>query len=173
MLPRNSPKFETNIFDIPIYRISFEKYVKVRDTNKEKHIERQLQFMLPNTDAFQIAAARNHHSNCWDNRCFWCWRYNEIIGWISLYITPTKQIRGDLYMARGKRFSEKSKKLFEFHETIIKHTVFLNDSDQNIYNELLDTLNIMRKEDWMCNYFLDIEPFCAIGPHIKWGDVIM
>lgn len=163
--------YNTHIFDIPIYRLSFNDYVKERNSQEAKYIERQLQYSSLEMNEEQLEAECNYHSNCWYHQFFWCWKYNEVIGWISLYITIS-QIRGDLYMAKGERFSGRSKKQFELRETIIKCEVTKFDTDNDIYKELLEELRDTQKENWMRNYVLDIGPFLAIGPHVKWRDVI-
>ncbi len=102
-------------FDIPVYRLTKERYYKDRDTYIEKnmypgppaHNERKNKYYEESPDRKQYFEEHilETYGGAWD--------YNEIIGWIQLHFLGV-QIRGELWRVKAKRIVRTRKKVFEW-----------------------------------------------------------
>ena len=107
--------------------------------------------------------------------------YNEVIGWINLYIEGS-QIRGDYFFECQKRSSYPKKrynkgirtKQFNFFGEIIQLNFNLNrDSNEDIFNKLLSALKDLNLKHKILNKrVLDLEKIENVGPHINWRKLI-
>ncbi len=96
------------------------------------------------------------------------WEYNEIIGYIKLYILGS-QIRGEYYSVNAKKIVKTRKKQFELVSDKIEPELELPLLEDNvaIYNTILTYIDNCKKNLKIKNRFIDSSLFEVIGQHIN------
>jgi len=164
---------EKYFFDIPVYRITKDKYYKERDVYIEKkmytgppsHIEIAKKFHENNPEHKQIfdQHLRKTYGGAWD--------YNEIIGWVQLHFLGS-QVRGEYWRVKAKRLVRTRKKVFEnltwklAPEIDIPHEAN-NTEILNLINEYISDCKMALK-----GRHLDTSKLDLIGPYIDWRELI-
>jgi hypothetical protein len=97
-----------------------------------------------------------------------CWRYNQAIGWIRLYVLGT-QIRGTYYFVEAKqiRLLMKNKK-FVWRGKAFELSFYPEDSSIKIYNEVRAELESLHNEKFLKGRHIDLEAFYGVGEFINW-----
>lgn len=163
---------ESYFLDIPIYRCSVEKYFIELDQLKSK-IDSSLESQkktLPDYDYEDLA-----------NRLFqlkvYPYEYNEIIGWIKLYVLGT-QLRGEYFFEVSsshphsikKRINKGvRKKRFELFGKAFELSIRKEMNSEDVFTLLCERLErLNRNEIPFLNRHLDLSNLYAIGPHLNW-----
>jgi hypothetical protein len=101
-----------------------------------------------------------------------CWRYNQAIGWIRLYVLGT-QIRGAYYFVDAKqiRLLMKNKKFVWYGKAFELH-FYPKDSSAKIYNEVRAELEALHNERPFKGRHIDLEAFYGAGEFINWRKLL-
>ncbi len=106
---------EKYFYDVPVYRLSRERYYKDMDEYIKKHMysgsPRHINMMEDyyRKEPTQQRSAKDRLRQSYGGT----WEYNEIIGYIRLYFFGT-QIRGEYWGVNSKRVVRTRKKTFEY-----------------------------------------------------------
>lgn len=154
--------------DVPVYRVSSERYYKEMDkfVNKEifrnpDHIEQQKEFFRHNPD--HESRFREYYQGKYGG----AWNYNEIVGYIQLHFLGS-QIRGEYWGLAAKRITRTRKKTFEWKTHKLAHELDIprNASNADIYEKISAYLSICEKE--LNGRHIDTTRFRTIGPYVDW-----
>lgn len=161
-------------FDIPIYRVSSEKYEEELDTNKNKllydgwdkehkNLKKQFYEKYPEEKAnFEAHLFKKFGGQ---------WEFNEIIGYIKLY-SVGNQIRGEYFQIDKKRICKTRTKNFRWETD--KLVPEINFYKENTNEEIFDMIYTYLKDcDKELKYrYLDLDNFLKIGQYIDWQKVL-
>lgn len=160
-------------YDIPVYRLSEERYYRERET----YIDGVL---FPENSPYSLSlrerdaadpdcntTIRDHLQHSFGG----CWRFNEIIGYIRLHFLGS-QVRGEYWAVRKKRIVRTRKKVLEYRTWKLAPEVEIPYpyTHQGIYDAVVEYLGDCRKE--LPGRFIDAELFEVIGKHIDWISLI-
>ena len=157
------------IFDIPIYRCSINKHTAELENDKRKHLQSLVDIHGPEVKKSQ---SYKWWGDYFDREKWYPWRYNEIVGWIRIYLLG-RQIRGELWFISSKVIRKGLKnKAYYYRGKEFELTVFQTMSSADIYQMLLDQLEIL-KDCWSKKKrFLDTELLEEIGPFLDWHNFL-
>lgn len=144
------------LLDVPVYRLPIEAYDSER--------ERDWKDTVP-SGLFSPASARARDDMM--HIYGGCWMYNEIIGWIRLYIIGD-QLRGEYFAVRAKRIVRTRRKTFEFKTSKLAPEVSVPSgaSNKQIYDLLRDYVNACQRE--LRGRYIDTEILDNLAPYIDW-----
>ena|SRR5437763_2075027 len=156
-------------YDIPVYRISQEKYYSGMD----QHIDRVL---FPEDSPYSDTLREREKTNRDENIALrhhlhrsygGCWRFNEIIGYIRLHFLGS-QIRGEYYAVAKKRIVRTRTKTLEYQTWKLAPEIEVpsDASSNDIFAAILKYLSDCRKE--LRGRYVDSQLFELIGPYIDW-----
>lgn len=163
---------ERYFFEIPIYRCSPEKHNKETDDMHEEAIRffDVQKRMLPEHD-FSDNIERRFL------RLYSPYDYNEVIGWIRLYILGT-QIRGRYYFESDPKNPELyktrinrgiRKKRFIDCGKAFEMSTYKDQTSTEIFSDLLEELERLNKEESpFKKRYLDLEQLKKMGPFVDW-----
>jgi len=151
-----------HFFDIPIYRCDIEIHKAEMKKKREKYLAYYRKPSSRASEADLIA-----FGNEWDKHSWMSWHYNEIIGWIDLYVR-SDEIMGDLWEAEGKRPRARSKRVFRCQGDWFKLKPQKESSSPDIFQQLLARLHEIEKKDYFKGRFFDFAALNEIGPHVDW-----
>lgn len=167
---------ERYFFEIPIYRCAPEKYLAETNEMHEK-INRSFdghRETFPNYDYSHLIQARFL-------RQYNPYEYNEVIGWIRLYILGT-QIRGRYYFEsdpKNPEFYKKRidkgirKKRFIDCDKAFDISIYKEQTSSAIFTVLLEELERLTKHEVpFKNRYLDLEQLNNIGKYVDWRMLI-
>jgi hypothetical protein len=97
-------------FEIPIYRISEDRFYKLYDYDLHCRLESYSQSCGVECDQIPERIRRNVEQSFWETYGG-PWHFNQTVGWLRLFIWGT-QIKGELWMSNAKRLLRKGKRLF-------------------------------------------------------------
>ena len=108
------------------------------------------------------------HSTIW-----YPWKYNEIIGWLCLYILGT-QFRGEYYFTTSNRIGKGiRKKKFKYSGKAFEHSLTRTTSSNEIFEEILRVLERVNKNEIpFKNRYFDLRTFKTIGKFVNWKNLI-
>jgi len=156
-------------FEIPVYRLSEEKYNK----NMDEHIKKHPLFQKDRDDFYE----RNPHQETHDmeyvkNKFGGIWRYNEIIGYIQLYISGN-QILGKYFENDTERQIKTRRKRFKYISPKLAPEIDLplEGNNKAIYEEIYKYIKNCKKELPPIR-FIDMSVFEKIGPYVEWRKFI-
>lgn len=153
-------------FDIPIYRLSQEKYsAKLNEyLTKKLNTPGMSEFFKHNPS--RLLQQQDFYSLQFGGM----WEYNEIIGHIKLYILGS-QIRGEYYRVNAKNIVKTRKKQFKFvsHKIEAELEIPLLEDNIAIYKAILTYIDNCKKN--LKNRFVDSSLFEVIGKHIDWKEL--
>lgn len=160
--------FDDNpFFIIPVYRCSPEQYLDELEERRKKltiFFTSDLPEELKNTYDVKPLVEK---SLDWK-----CWKYNEIIGYIELYILGD-QIRGSLYFVDNKRVRKdiKSKKITKYGKIFELSTNYLNTDD--ILKYLMYELGqIQLNNIKLKNRYIDFSGISKISKFVDWKGLV-
>ncbi len=143
---------EKVFFEIPIYRCSKETHADLIDSKIAENFDNR--GILTNIALEQEEIIYG----------FW---YNEIIGYICLYILG-QQLRGDYYMECSKRKrSGIRKKNFKHIGKAFELHINSEMTSEDIFKELIKEIHRINKADFR-GRFIDIEVLANSGKYINW-----
>ncbi|MBM2815051.1 MAG: hypothetical protein HW421_1813 [Ignavibacteria bacterium] len=154
------------IFEIPIYRISFEKYTKKVNNWKVAQLSKYSYFNETDPKTYEL------YDNYLDSIKV-PWKYNEVIGWICIYTLGT-QYRADTYFMNNKSYSGlKVKKRIEYIGKTFELSIYPENSSEDIYELILNNLESLKKEKRFASKFIDLSAFKRIGKFINWKQLLI
>ena len=108
----------------------------------------------------------NFHSSLW-----YTWQYNEIIGYLNLYIMGS-QFRADVFMVDKKRYNKGiTKKKYKYFGKTLERHIPRNTSSENIFNFIIEELMNLNRREYK-NFFFDLKTFKVIGNFINWRELV-
>ena len=156
---------EPYYFEIPVYRCSIKTH-----TAEMKSKEREFTH-----DEWKEVAPESYQNsiNYFDRTIWYPWRYNEIIGWIRLYVMGN-QIRGEYYFdASGRIRKGIRKKKYVYCGKAFEHHLFGDMTSQEIFNEIISVLEkINKNEKPFKKRYIDLTTFKTIGEFVDWKMLI-
>jgi len=94
------------------------------------------------------------------NRIIQPWIFNQIIGWLRLYVIGTS-IKADYYSIKDKDFS----KAFELNP-------INSESSINIFKNIHDKIIKINSKRPFKGHYIDLEKFSYIGPYVNWRAIL-
>lgn len=164
---------ERNFFDVPVYRVSEEKYYQ----DMRQHIDkvlfppedpfsntlRELDRTKPNENSF----IRSHLAEKYGG----CWQFNEIVGYIRLFFLGN-QVRGEYYVIGQKSTRRTRHKVFEQKLMKLAPDVDISDvtSNANIFDAVLEYLSLCRNA--LKRRHIDSTLLEQLGRYVDWQSLI-
>lgn len=151
-----------NIFNIPIYRTSIDKFEE--ELKKDK---------LKKEDFKQIDWNYVERMNYILDTLWFPWKFNEIIGYIRISLTRT-DIEGALYLGNYKRI----RRNYQNRKIKYQNTLFrINYTSLRKSTEIFEILKkeiekIVKQEHSLKNRYVDIDSYESIAKYIDWQKVI-
>jgi hypothetical protein len=160
---------QTNVFDVPVYRLRRDRYNKEMD----EHIERQM-YPPGASWADQMRALHERepalriqfHDHLWRSYGG-MWRYNEIVGYIRLHFLGS-QIRGEYSSSIKKRLVRTRTKTFVYqtHKLAAEVTIPKDAASDEIFSLLNQYLLNCQHE--LPKVHVDTTMFDAVAPYVEW-----
>ena len=146
-------------FDIPVYRLTREKY----DADQKAYIEKNLA-----GSNFQGSTATTWETHFWQ-KYGGAWVFNEIIGFIRLHFLGS-QIRGEWWRVGGKRIMRSRTRRFEFRDVkvVYEEAIPTAGTSQQIYEAILAYLKRAQEDKYLKRFHVDTSVFERIGPYVDW-----
>jgi hypothetical protein len=162
---------ETYIFDIGVYLTDEESFYARRN----KELREQTQWLrnqvndIPQVQVDIVSAQLEQHFV----KNYGTWRYTQAIAWIRIYILGT-QIRGETWFVEAKRLSRRLKgRVFNDDGKTFELDILDEDSQSiDIYTQVLNELNELKKQKPFKGRYIDLEHFCNLGPFINWRELM-
>jgi len=155
-------------FDIPVYRCAVDKHTKEMEIEK-----RNLVKIFEDSDFTQegIRLSYSNLENHFDRNLWYSWRFNEIIGWIRLFVCGT-QLRGELWWVSSKRIIKRGKKEFRWYGKAFESQRIERENSNKIFEILYRCLNQLINERPCKGRYIDLDLFLTLGPYINWRKLI-
>jgi len=157
---------EQCIFEIAIYRISYEQFNKNYDTALQHHLKKFQELSGLALNKIPESNLLHTEQHFWENYGG-PWNYNQVIGWIRLYIFGS-QIRGELWKMVGKKFTRKTRNQFQFIGKIIEIDCMTEDNSEQILEKVENELDRIKKELIKKKRSLDLQCFKNLASYIDW-----
>jgi len=165
------------LFEIPVYYCKGEKSLadraKAEDRIKRKTEEscRRGGQLSPAAEKQMYVAVRYaiERFRQWQ----WpYWKYNEVIGWLSVDISRT-QIRAEVFKWEYKRFDRRSRKIYELvdHRKLLARLVSGSDFGR-LHEKLIDRIQSYVKATFPKGAWADVSMLENLGPFINWERLI-
>jgi hypothetical protein len=152
---------EPYYFEIPIYRCNQDTHIKEMKANEAEFT----------VEEYKESAPKSYQNliNIFHRAIGYPWKYNEVIGWICLYIMGN-QIRGDYYFISARRIGKGiRKKRFNYCGKAFEHYLPKNLSSSEIFQEIVKELERLNKnEKPFRNRHIDLKSFKIIGEFVDW-----
>jgi hypothetical protein len=165
------------LFEIPVYRVSFDRYVSEMEEEKSAHMSGveesyDTHFATFNADPKLRDDELARASGFFDQWRWYSWHYNEVIGWIRLN-GHWDVIKADYHFATQKRIVRSAKqRSFAWRGKTLE--LWLHDStSEEIYRQLLDEFRDLEKEPPFKGRYIDLEAFTNVGPFIDWKNAVI
>ncbi len=159
-------------FEIPIYRVSRERYGKEVEVEKEKLLAplRDLWNSVSSKPVEESEAYQYVKNNFDREHGTHVWRYNQAIGWLRLFASDHSHIRVDYYWVKGRITKNLKNKLFRycFEEKTFELDILPAMTSHEIYLLLRQRLEELMGKEPFRKYYIDLEPFQNISPFIDW-----
>lgn len=161
-------------YDIPVYRLSSEKYYEELKAYKNKHLhdgrnedDKKLKEQFYEKYPEKKANFEEHIFKNFGGQ----WEYNEIIGYIKLY-SVGNQIRGEYFQIDKKRITKTRKKVFEWKcdKLVPEISFYRSETNEEIFNNICKYLNDCEKE--LNNRYIDLDNFLKIGKYLDWKKLL-
>jgi hypothetical protein len=157
---------EQYFFDVPIYRCSLDQHTETMK-KQEKHAQAYLAAMSFGDEASRTKCYNQERAR-WNKYHWYCWQFNEIVGWIRLYVLMGGQIRGDEFYCSAKRIVARSRAPIQFRGKAFEIYVHREDPNEAIYNKILAALKDMQREPQFKKRFIDTSNLEYLGCFIDW-----
>jgi len=158
---------ERYFFEIPIYRVSEERFNEGYDRDLLRWLD-----SIPGLDVHQISEDLRTRME----QHFWetyggPWRFNQAVGWLRLYVLGS-QIRGEIWMSAAKRLQRKGSRRFRHEGKAFEMHCGHTESSRDICSELADELHRFQREHRSGRLHLDLECFEMLSPFIDWHQLV-
>ena len=111
--------------------------------------------------------AENH----FDRNLWYSWKYNDIIGWIRLFVC-SRQVRGDYWWVKSYRMIKRGKKESRFCGKAFESEEINTEDSSQIFDILCGLVNQLSKERPFKGKYIDTELILTLGPYINWRELI-
>jgi len=155
-----------HFFDIPIYRCPIEVHTAEMATAKRKYLD---YFKQPHIKASEDQLVV--FGNRWDAGSWASWHFNEVIGWVRLYVR-WDEIMGDLWEIAATRPRLGSKKIFKCGGDYFKLRPNKDASSAEISNLLRKRVQDIQKLPRLKKRHFDFEAFDEIRRFVDWRALI-
>lgn len=162
---------EKYLFDIPVYRLTESQY----EQNQTEYIKRFVPEYNPNQLFEKLLKGEFNFDESFQAKNYGgSWRYNEIIGYIRIYLFCRNQIRGDYIQTDAKRIVRTRKKQFIKKIEKIVPEVRIRDvsSKKEIHAAIEKCINRCRLSKVLKNRYLDLEYYNLFSNFIEWGNLL-
>lgn len=153
---------EPIFFEIPIYRINQAKHTIEQEEELKKVADPQIKATAPES----YKSAENYfHRELW-----YPWRYNEVIGYLNLFIMGT-QFRADYWKVKKQRYNRGiTAKKFQYWGKAIEKQIPKNATSEEIFQVMKDAITECQKTDFKQFHF-DLSVFNVIGLFVNWKEL--
>ncbi len=152
--------FEPVFFEIPIYRISNKKYLEEMNSMREKYYS--------NYPGVKEGIYFESFKNLIEQQHWYPWRYNEVIGYLNLYIFGS-QFRIDYWLVSNQRINKGiRKKKFVYWGKTYEATIRKNKNSAEIFEWILEQLEKLQNERRFKKRYFDLRTFKVVGKFIDW-----
>ncbi|TDA69667.1 hypothetical protein E0765_00025 [Sulfuricurvum sp. IAE1] len=152
-------------FDIPVYRLSEEKYDAQTDAEIQENYQ---QMYLKNGRAKPSISYDDYFEKM--SIFYDPWRFNETIGYIRLYFLG-HEIRGDYCQHKVSRIYKTRRKHIRYKTYKLADEIsILNQNDTQIYESIL--LYLQKCASELPKRYIDMENFKQIGRYVHWNALI-
>lgn len=152
-------------FEIPIYRLSENAYHK----EEEKFLLKFYNDVHLKNGRVKSNISYNKFK---EKSCLYrdIWRYNEIIGYIRLYIIG-HQIKGEYYQHNVTKVYKTRTKHFKFKtQKLATEITLLHKTNEDVYQSIIKYVDKCSSE--LVRRYIDVETFHQIGKYIDWNGLI-
>lgn len=156
---------ERHFLEIPIYRCPVDRHTKEMERKKQDWLGPLQETKDTAPESFSRA------EQYWECHEWYPWRYNEIVGWLRLFLLGS-QIRGELWYTKAKRISPRPKKPIFRHGEVFLKGFQPSQTDTEILSELAEELAEFKKSKRLKGRFLDLECFLSIAPSVSWRKLL-
>lgn len=166
--PVEAELMQQDIFDVPVYRVSKERYERECAAHIAKEMSKPRVVALVATNP---AFAMHYKDRLWV-AYGGAWLFNEIIGYIRLRRLGN-QIRGEWWIVDAKRITRTRRKRFRYDHWKLapEHRLPVNASNSEIWETILQYLEVCKRERVLKNRFVDTGYLERLGPHVDWRAV--
>lgn len=154
---------EPFFFEVPIYRCDPHKYEEEETMKRNKYFDQYYH---------EESISKSELSDIFMRIMWQPWEYNEVIGWIRLYIFGT-QIRGEYYFITSKNIRQGLKnKRFEYYGKAFEYSIYDDMPNSEIHQGIIDDLEEQQNEKPLKNRHLDLRAFNTIAKFIDWKSLV-
>lgn len=152
---------EPYYFEIPIYRCDRETHTKEMEIKESEYGVEEFKEVAPISYQNRI---NYFHRDVW-----YPWRFNEIVGWICLYIMGN-QIRGEYYFITSQRIGKEiRKKRFLYYGKVFEKSLPSNLPSNEIFQLIIGEIERVNKNDKpFKGRHIDLKAFRTIGEFVDW-----
>lgn len=153
---------EPIFFEIPIYRCSLSSH--------STYMIKEEQKFAPNENKEKFPSSYNSAYNHFHKELWYAWKYNEIVGYLNLYIMGS-QLRGDVWFINNQRINKGIiKKKFRLLGKSFEKQIPRSKSSSEIFEFIIDTLTSHNKLDYK-KYHFDLKTIRVIGQFVDWVEL--
>ncbi len=156
-------------FEIPIYRLTNEKF----EVELSSYITKEIPYSKEDMEKWNPGKGKSMYDQVWSDikdLSEYNWKFNEIIGWITLHLNHNTVI-GEIFLKKAKRIVKNSRSKIKFYDCAFKIPFNNQDSNQKIFEEMLNEINKVQQMTKFKNRYIDKSKFELIGPHIDWKNL--
>ena len=165
----NLTEFNT-IFEIPIYRLSNNEFIKELKDEVIKtaryHSVESMEELFPGKGKSRYERLLSEI----ETEKGYQWKFNEIIGWLTLHYNDN-YIFGEIFLNNSKRITKKSRAKIDFYDLGFKFKIPENESNKNIYESIFNNIKSLEKNSKLKKRYIDTSIFETIGKHINWENL--
>ncbi len=149
------------LFQIPVYRLTFDAWVEAEDKLAEPHVTAM-------SRTRPIDEARSFASRIvrWQE-----WEYNEVLGWIEI-VGFHDVVKVYLHFRKGERFHRHPtgpfEQLYKMTEVWVEGM-----TNKQIFGELRDSIvENWRTDRRLAHRHVDLRTFDKLSPHLDWRSLL-
>lgn len=166
--------WEKFFFDVPVYRLSEDRYYE----DQKKYIEKNMYPGPPshNEQKRRVYAEHSELRESFESHLQegfgGAWDFNEIVGWIRLHFL-CDQIRGEYWAVKAKRVVRTRKKEFEYKSWKLAAELEIPEEADSaaIFLLIQDYLRDCRNE-LQTGRYLETSRLLALGPYVNWRELV-
>ncbi|HLF79548.1 MAG TPA: hypothetical protein VJB57_18865 [Dehalococcoidia bacterium] len=99
------------------------------------------------------------------------WKYNEIIGWIQVWVFET-QIRGEGHVVAERKSKFMKKKTFLRVGKVFEFEAAPADSSDNIFTKVVLELEKVPHQRLFKGAYVDLDLFRQVGLYLPWRELV-
>lgn len=157
---------EKYFFEIAVYKSKKDVYNSEMERERQEYLSKLMASRDEAPDSYAFAEK-------WFDEKNWCpWRYNQIIGWLRLYILRA-QVRAEYFFIDAKRITRRMKhKRFLWCGTAFELHIDASSSSPTIYADVCKALERLREKHPFKKGHIDLEAFYQLGPFVSWRELV-